>query len=132
MPSLSPGTIAFATLLAFAATPVHADGDAENGRRMFTRCQACHSLAEGKNLVGPSLYGLFGRTAGSLESFPRYSAQMKASGVVWDEATLFAYVENPRAFIPGTTMAFPGLRKAEDRADLIAFLERATAPGTGE
>lgn len=126
--TLSSGKIALAALLVLSARPALADGDPEQGRRVFARCQACHSLAEGKSMVGPSLHGLFGRTAGTLESFPRYSEQLKASGVVWDKETISAYVENPRAFIPGNIMAFPGLRKEEDRANLIAFLERATAP----
>lgn len=124
--TLSFGKIALATLLVLSVRPALADGDPEQGRRIFARCQACHSLAEGKNMVGPSLHDIFGRTSGTLESFTRYSTQMKAAGVVWSEDTLDDYLENPRAFIPGNMMAFPGLRKEEDRENLIAFLKRAT------
>ncbi len=73
------------------------------------------------NRVGPSLHGIIGRTAGTVAGY-NYSTANKNSGAVWDEATLFAYLENPRAYIPGTKMAFVGLRDAQQRADIIAYL----------
>lgn len=97
-------------------------GDAGNGRRVFTRCMSCHVVQDGVNRVGPSLYGIVGREAGSVEGF-RYSPANANSGIVWTEPTLFAYLEDPRGFIPGTIMAFPGLPKAQDRADVIAYLK---------
>ncbi|MCH8491295.1 MAG: cytochrome c family protein [Oceanicaulis sp.] len=97
-------------------------GDPAAGRRVFVRCQTCHVIEEGVNRVGPSLYGIFGRTAGTVEGF-RYSSANANSGVVWDAENMFEYLENPRAFIPGTIMAFPGIRSAQERADVIAYIK---------
>lgn len=97
-------------------------GDPEAGRRVFARCRSCHVLDEGVNRVGPSLYGIIGREAGSVEGF-RYSEANATSGVTWTEDNLFEYLENPREYIPGTIMAFPGLRDEQDRADVIAYIE---------
>jgi cytochrome c len=87
-------------------------GAYENGRRMFAQCRACH--------------GMFGRPAGVVPGFNSYSAPLKQSGIVWDEAKLDAWVENPRDLVPGTTMIYPGLRKPEDRRDLVAYLKVET------
>lgn len=97
-------------------------GNAQNGRRVFTQCMACHSAEQGRNMAGPSLYGIVGREAGSIEGF-NYSDANANSGITWTEPTMFAYLEAPQAFIPGTIMAFPGLPKAQDRADVIAYLK---------
>ncbi len=97
-------------------------GDANKGKRVFTQCMSCHAVAEGQNRAGPSLYGIVGRPAGSVERF-RYSRANADSGIVWTEDSLFAYLENPQAYVPGTTMAFRGLRKPQDRADVIAYLK---------
>jgi len=97
-------------------------GDAGQGRRVFTQCMSCHAVQEGQNRAGPSLYGIVGRTAGSVERF-RYSRANADSGIVWTEENLFDYLENPQAYVPGTTMAFRGLRKPQDRADVIAYLK---------
>ena len=102
-----------------------AEGDAAAGEKVFRKCKACHSLEAGENKIGPSLHGVFGRTAGTVEGF-KYSDAMKESGIVWDESTLDAYLENPKKNVPGTRMAFPGLRKEEDRANVIAYLMEAT------
>lgn len=97
-------------------------GDAGNGRRVFTQCMSCHAVQEGRNMAGPSLYGIIGRTSGTIEGF-RYSDANANSGIVWTEETMFAYLERPQAFIPGTFMAFPGLPRPQDRADVIAYLK---------
>ncbi len=97
-------------------------GDPAAGRRVFVRCQTCHVIEEGVNRVGPSLYGIFGRTAGTVDGF-RYSNANANSGVVWDAEIMFEYLENPRAFMPGTIMAFPGIRSAQERADVIAYIK---------
>ena len=97
-------------------------GDAAAGRRVFARCQTCHVLQDGVNRVGPSLYGIFGRTAGTVEGF-RYSDANRNSGLIWTDEIMFEYLENPREFMPGTTMAFPGLRSETDRANLIAYMK---------
>ncbi len=99
--------------------------DATKGEKVYRKCKACHSLEAGKKKVGPSLHGVFGRTAGTLEGF-KYSKAMKESGIVWDGETISAYMADPKGYIPKNRMAFPGLKKEADRADLIAYLEEAT------
>ena len=113
-----------ASLLA-APAGVLAAGDAKQGQRVFNKCKACHALAEGQRRIGPTLYGMFGRKAGTLEGFS-FSSAMKDSGVVWDEKTLDEYLAKPREFMPGTRMAFPGMPRKEERDDLIAYLKEAT------
>lgn len=94
------------------------------GERVFKRCVACHMVGEdAKPRVGPVLNGLIGRKAGTYEGF-KYTEANKNSGLVWDEATLADYLRNPRAKIPGTSMAFPGIKKGEEIADLIAYLKQ--------
>lgn len=112
-----------------AAAPVLAalaEGDAAAGKRVFAKCMACHTVNEGQHRVGPSLYGIVGRTAGTVEGFRNYSPANKDSGVVWTADVLFDYLENPQAFMPGTRMVFPGLPSEKDRADLIAYLQSAS------
>lgn len=107
-----------------AATENFADftGNAAAGKTVFIQCQACHSIKEGENRVGPSLYGKVGSTAGQVAGF-KYSDANKNSGIVWTEEKLFEYLKNPRAVIPGTTMAFAGIPDPQKRADVIAFLK---------
>ena len=106
--------------------PSAAEGDAEKGEKLFGRCKVCHVLEPGGRKLGPTLYGIMGRKAGSVEGF-RYSPALANSGIIWSEETLSGYLENPRGYIPGNRMAFPGLRDAADRENLIAFLKSATA-----
>jgi len=103
-------------------------GDAKKGAGLFkTRCAQCHTTdAAGGNKVGPNLHGLFGRHTGKVEGF-QYTDANKQANVVWSEDTLFKYLENPKKFIPGTKMAFGGLKKDKDRNDLITYLKEATA-----
>jgi len=112
----------FASVGIAAATAAHADGDAEAGKKVFNKCKACHVLDKEQNRVGPHLVGIFGRTAGSVDGF-NYSDAMANSGIVWDAETIGAYVADPKGYIPNNKMAFPGLKKEEDIADLIAYLE---------
>src|SRR5262245_41454023 len=110
-----------------AATATPGGGDAAAGRLVYRKCQACHSMDAGKNLLGPSLAGIMGRKAGT-ESGYNYSAAMKQSGLVWDDKTLDAYLADPQKLIPGNKMPFPGLKTDHDRADVIAYLGAAAQP----
>nr|AGN54389.1 cytochrome C [Trichoderma harzianum] len=104
-----------------------AGGDAKKGANLFkTRCAQCHTVeANGGNKIGPALHGLFGRKTGSVDGYA-YTDANKQAGITWDDKTLFAYLENPKKYIPGTKMAFGGLKKDKDRNDLIAYLKDAT------
>jgi cytochrome c len=103
--------------------------DLAAGKKIFARCKACHTLDEGgRDGIGPNLHGVFGRTAGTKEGV-RYSKAMTAKGeegLVWSEETLETYLEKPAAMVPGTSMSFPGLKKPEERANLIAYLKHET------
>ncbi len=100
--------------------------DAEKGKKVFNKCKACHFADKDKNKVGPHLVGIFGRPAASLEGF-KYSDSLKESGIVWDDASMDEYLTDPKAMVPNGKMAFVGLKKEEDRADVIAYLKEATA-----
>ena len=91
------------------------------GASVFNKCKACHSDVANKNLVGPSLFGVVGRTAGT-EAGYAYSAGLKALGYAWTEDKLEAWLANPKAVVPGTKMTFAGLPNAQDRDDVIAYL----------
>lgn len=100
--------------------------DAAAGEKVFTKCKVCHVADEDKNKVGPSLNGVIGRTAGTHPDF-KYSEAMVAagkSGVVWDEPTLTIYLHDPRGMVKGSKMVFPGLKKDEDVANVIAYLKQ--------
>lgn len=97
--------------------------DAADGEKIFKRsCSSCHVVAkDGPKRLGPSLFGIVGRKAGTVEGF-RYSDANKNSGVTWTPDVLNTYLADPKKFIPGTNMAFAGLKKDEERADVIAYL----------
>ncbi|TRW15008.1 c-type cytochrome [Glacieibacterium frigidum] len=97
-------------------------GVAANGAKVFVQCKTCHVTTEGVNRIGPSLHAVVGRKAGTVPKYT-YSAANKNSGLIWTEAELFTYLENPRKVVPGTKMSFAGLKKPQDRADLIAWLK---------
>ena len=100
------------------------DGNAERGEEIYTRCMACHTLAH--NRVGPRHCGLFGRKAGSVPNYA-YSTAMKKYGVTWNEETLDRFIENPLKTVPGTKMGYAGVKDPQERADLIAYLKKATS-----
>ncbi len=120
---LGAGPLALLLLLSHSAAGLAA-GDPAKGKQIFTKCQVCHSIQAGVNKVGPSLHGVVGRKAGSLDSY-NYTDAMKNSGLTWDEATLDKYLTNPRKMVPGTRMIFPGLPREKDRQDVIAYLKQA-------
>lgn len=121
--------LALATPMALPATGF-AEGDAAAGEKVFRKCQACHMVGENaKNRVGPTLNGIFGRAAGSLEGY-RYSKAMTNSGLTWDDATLTEYLANPRKAVKGTKMAFAGLRKEAELANVIAYLKQFNEDGS--
>ena len=97
--------------------------DPVNGKKVFKKCVACHSLQEGKNKIGPSLYNLLDRKAGLVEGY-KYSKAMKSSGVVWDEESLDEFLTKPRKVIPKTKMSFRGIKNKSLRDDLISFLKQ--------
>lgn len=101
-----------------------ADGDPKNGKRVFNKCKACHTLIPGRNTIGPSLHGVLGREAGTVKGF-RYSNAMKEANVICSPETLAKYIAAPKKFIPGNRMPFPGLKKRADRENLIAYLKEA-------
>ena len=101
-------------------------GDAGAGRLVFRKCQACHSLEPGKNILGPSLAGIIGRKAGAEPGY-NYSPAMKQANFVWDAKALDAYLSDPQKVVPGNKMPFPGLKTDHDRADVIAYLAAAPA-----
>ena len=113
-------------VLHLAAAPAFAQGDPEKGEKVFNRCKACHVVDKEQNRVGPHLVGIIGRPAGSVEGF-KYSDALKGWGKTWDEETLAAYLKDPKGYIPGNKMAFAGLKKEEEVADVIAYLKQATA-----
>ena len=125
---------AFAACVGLAAAAAvalaQAAGDAQRGAKVFGNCAACHSLEPERNTTGPSLSGLWGRKAGGLESFVRYSEPLKKSGMVWNEETLDKWLRDPQAAVPGNFMAFAGLKDERAREDLIAFLKVASQPGS--
>jgi cytochrome c len=104
-------------------------GDAARGERDFRACAPCHSLKPDRNMTGPSLAGLWGRKAGSLPSFERYSDALKSSGIIWDDRSIDGWLTDPDRMVPDNEMPFNGIKNAHDRADLLAFLKEATKPG---
>lgn len=109
------------------ATGTSYTGDATAGERTFRQCATCHKIEAGKHAIGPSLFGLIGRKAGTVAGYT-FSGPMKASGLTWTEQTLFDFLENPRSKVVGSKMTFGGLKKPQDRANVIAYIKKASAP----
>jgi cytochrome c len=96
--------------------------DAAAGARIFkSQCSICHSPQPGRNIIGPSLFGVVGRHSGAIPNF-HYSSANRASGLVWNPPTLDRYLAAPREVVPGTLMTYPGLKDERERGDLIAYL----------
>lgn len=121
---LLSGFIVLGTSLSPAAAQ-----DVAAGEKSWNKCRACHQLGEtAKNTVGPQLNGLFGRVAGTAEGY-NYSAANKNSGITWDETVFAEYIKDPKAKIPGTKMAFAGIKNENEIRDLTAFIKQYGADG---
>ena len=122
--------IALAALaLVLVPSMAFAEGDPDKGKKVFNKCKACHFVDKEKNKVGPYLKGVVGRKAASVPNF-KYSKAMKAKaeeGLVWTEENLAKYLKAPKKFIPGNKMAFAGLKKDEDIANVIAYIKEMSA-----
>lgn len=114
--------IGVAAVLGMFGSPAMAEGDVKAGEKVFKKCKACHSLAEGKKKVGPSLFGVIGAAAGAVEGY-KYSKAMLASGLTWDDETLAKYLTKPKVLVPKTKMSFAGLKKEADIANVIAYMK---------
>jgi cytochrome c len=119
---------AFVTFVSLSSA-LAAPGDVSRGQQDFRACAPCHSLESDRNMTGPSLADLWGRKAGSLPGFDRYSDALKASGIIWDDRALDGWLTDPQVMVPDNEMPFEGIKDARVRADLLAFLKEATKPG---
>ena len=97
-------------------------GDAAAGEKVFMQCASCHAVDAGVNRVGPSLAGIIGHAAGTVEGYS-YSVANRNSGITWTPEKMFQFLESPQRVVPGTKMAFAGLKDAQDRANIIAYLQ---------
>ena len=124
VPVETPATATTAAAAPAGAAVTYASftGDAAAGEKVFAACRTCHVFDEGVNRVGPSLHKVVGRKSGSVAGF-NYSDANKNSGVTWTPDVLFDYLKDPKGFMPGTKMAFPGVKDDQKRADLVAYLE---------
>ena len=102
-----------------------AQADAGKGERVYGKCRACHQLEDGANATGPHLYAVVGREVGVVDGF-NYSGALSEQADVWSEENLYAFLEDPRGWAPGTSMSFAGLDAWEDRVNLIAYLRGNT------
>lgn len=119
--------VVLALLLALSSPAFAEAGDAARGQQDFRVCAPCHSVETDRNMTGPSLAGLWGRKAGSLPSFERYSDALKSAGITVDDRSLDGWLADPARMVPDNDMPFNGI--APVRADLLAFLKEATNPG---
>ena len=116
--------------LVMVSSQALAAGDIERGKKLAKKCLSCHTLAEGgKNKLGPNLFNVLNRPAGSLEGY-KYSKAMAASDIVWDDATFTDFIAKPRKVVKGTKMSFGGLKKASQRTDLLAYFKSLQSEGT--
>ena len=99
-----------------------ASANPEKGAKVFSKCKACHKIADGANGTGPHLYNVVGREIASIAGYG-YSGTLAEMGGIWDANALNGFLENPKKYAPGTKMGFAGLKKETDRANLIAYLD---------
>ncbi len=120
--------ITFGTIMFLITVGSANAADLKKGKKVFNKCKACHTLVENKHRIGPSLHGIYGRKAGVATKYKFSRAMKKAGndGLVWDDKSLAKYLTKPRSFIKGTKMAFAGIKKPKDMANLLAFLKEAS------
>jgi cytochrome c len=118
------GAVQLGAAALFAAIRAANAADAGQGEKLFVECASCHSIERGVEGVGPSLFGLFQRKAGDVADY-RYSPALKRSGIAWTPQTLDTYIADPQKSVPGNRMPYSGLPNAQDRADLMAYLQKA-------
>lgn len=123
------GALTILVSLALAPHVLAAEGNPARGQRVFSSCAACHSLQPDRNMTGPSLADVWNRKAGGLSSFTRYSAALKSANILWNDKTLDEWIKDPQRVVPGNQMTFAGIKDAQPRADLLAFLKDATRAG---
>ena len=114
-------------VLLLANMAAHAEGDPVRGEQRFQDCAACHATQPGVNNVGPSLAGIFDRKAATAADF-RYSPALRRSGITWTAQTIDTFIADPQKVVPNNRMPYAGMPQADDRADLIAYLSKATRP----
>ena len=135
VPPLTAATLGKQSVLApadYLAQAPYAGADRSNGERLAQMCKACHTLGDGGvHMIGPNLFGFFGKVAGSAERYA-YSAALQEADFVWTPTALDAWLARPARFLPGNRMSFPGVSSASDRADVIAYLLEATSGGDSD
>lgn len=121
-----------ASAISMAASGALADEHTDKGKKIAKKCAACHTMNKGgKNRLGPNLYGILDKPAGKTKGY-KYSKAMKSSGIIWDEATFTEYVTKPRKVVKGTKMSFRGIKKATQRADLLAYFKTLRDASDGD
>jgi cytochrome c2 len=125
--------VVLAALGFVAAAGSASAADVAAGEKSFAKCKICHRIGEGAtNMVGPVLNGVMGRTAGTYEGFKGYGESLKklgTDGLKWDEAKLNEYIKDPKAFNPGTKMAFAGIKDDAERENIVAYVAQFEADG---
>ena len=126
-------TVLTTLIVAAGATAAQAEGDAAAGEKVFKKCAACHVVDSDKKKVGPSLQNVIGRTAGTTEGF-KYSKPMVEAGeggLVWNAETIGEYLKDPKGYVKGNKMSFAGLKKDDDVANVIAYLQQFSEAAEG-
>lgn len=122
----TPGAAAAPSAAAASLPAPYNTADLDHGKALYAQCRSCHSLAaDGKDMIGPNLHGVWGRKAGGKDGY-KYSEAMKAATFTWDAEQMDGWLTSPKAHLPGTKMMYVGLADPKDRIDLIAYLKTET------